>query len=213
MKIKICGLSDDAGVEAAVQAGADAIGFVFAPSPREVSPAKARDLCRSLPARVARVAVTRHPSIKLLKEILEVFDPDCLQSDAEDFKELSVRRGPHLLPVYREGISDPGLFSENRASGRGAFAPDFVYEGAISGQGQTVDWQRAAELVSRGRMLLAGGLNAENVAEAIHSVRPWGVDVSSGVESAPGKKDARRIADFVAAVREAVQKPSEEETS
>lgn len=211
MKIKICGLTDDAAVGAALEAGADAIGFVFAPSPRQVSPERAMMLCRSVPSRVARVAVTHHPSMSLLKEILEVFDPDCLQSDAEDFKELSVRRGPHLVPVYREGVSDPCLFSSAGASGPEVFAPDFVYEGAVSGQGQTVNWQYAANLVGRGRMLLAGGLNARNVGDAIRSVRPWGVDVSSGVESAPGRKDPRRIAEFVVAVREAEAEINKEE--
>lgn len=213
MKIKICGLSDEAAVEAALQADVDAIGFVFAASPRQVSPARAKELCQVVPARVARVAVTHHPSLDLLKEILEVFDPDCLQSDAEDFKELEVRRGPHLVPVYREGVSDPGLFANSRVRERALFGPDFVYEGAVSGQGQTVDWEHAAQLVRRGRMLLAGGLNADNVAEAILKVRPWGVDVSSGVESQPGKKDAHRIAAFVAAVRAAEKQLDEEQAS
>lgn len=211
MRIKICGLSDEAGVEAALRAGVDAIGFVFAPSPRQVSPERARELCRLVPARVARVAVTRHPSLELLKEILEVFDPDCLQSDAEDFKELEVRRGPSLIPVYREGVSEPGLFAKGGVQERTMFAPDFIYEGAVSGQGQTVDWRSAARLGARGRMLLAGGLNADNVGEAIRKVRPWGVDVSSGVESEPGKKDAHRIAAFAAAVRAAETELNEEE--
>lgn len=212
MKIKICGINDQAALEAALEADVDAIGFVFAWSPRRVTPERAAELCRQVPARVARVAVTRHPSIELLKEILEVFDPDCLQSDAEDFKELEVRRGPLLIPVYREGVADPGLFASGREQ-RALFAPDFVYEGALSGQGQTVDWDRAAALAGRGRMLLAGGLDAENVGGAIHKVRPWGVDVSSGVESAPGQKDAQRVAAFVAAARAAETELNEEESS
>lgn len=79
----------------------------------------------------------------------------------------------------------------------------FLYEGQKSGQGQTVDWQRAAEIARRGRLILAGGLGIENVAEAIREVRPWGVDVSSAVESAPGKKDPGKIAAFVNAARNA----------
>lgn len=201
MKIKICGLSDAAAVQAAVHAGVDAIGFVFAPSPRQVTPAQARALCRDVPATVARVAVTQHPTLGLLKEILEEFDPDCLQSDAADFKELEVRRGPRLLPVYREGVSEPGLFTRRAEQPGVAFEPDFLYEGAVSGRGETVDWEQAARLGRRGRMLLAGGLNATNVAAAILRARPYGVDVSSGVESAPGVKDIARISEFVSAVR------------
>ena len=82
--------------------------------------------------------------------------------------------------------------------------PDvFVYEGADSGTGQTVDWSRAAEVAASGRMILAGGLTPGNVGAAIAAVRPWGVDVSSGVESAPGKKDENLIREFIGAVRAA----------
>ncbi len=209
MRIKICGLTDETAVTAAVEAGVDALGFVFAESPRQVSPARARELCTRVPPGIARVAVTHHPSLTLLKEILADFEPDCLQSDAEDFKELEVRRGPHLIPVYREAVAEPGLFPTRRDRERTRFEPDFVYEGAVSGQGQAVDWQRAAGFVSRGRMLLAGGLTPANVSQAIMMVKPWGVDVSSGVENAPGKKDPALIQKFVAAARSVEQKLSE----
>lgn len=210
MKIKICGMTDERAVEAAVNAGVDALGFVFANSPRELTPERAQQLAAAVPAGIARVAVTHHPSIDRLREILEVFDPDCLQSDAEDFKDLEVRRGPRLLPVYRQGRSQPGLFMTGEQSDTPGFVPDFVYEGPRSGQGETVDWQRAADFACRGRMLLAGGLDAANVGEAIVTVRPWGVDVSSGVEDSPGHKDPRLIAAFVDAVRRAQEKLEEE---
>ncbi len=210
MKIKICGMTDERAVEAAIAAGVDALGFVFAESPREVSPKRARELARGVPGSVARVAVTHHPSLDQLKEILEVFDPDCLQSDAEDFKELEVRRGPRLLPVYRQGISEPGLFMPGKPADQPGFTPDFLYEGPVSGQGEAVDWARAAESVCRGRMLLAGGLNPVNVSQAIAAVRPWGVDVSSGVEEAPGRKNPALIAAFVEAVRMAEAKLNED---
>ena len=79
----------------------------------------------------------------------------------------------------------------------------FVYEGAASGVGETVDWDRAALVSGQGRMILAGGLGAENVAQAIRQARPWGVDVSSGIESQPGKKDLGKIREFISAVRAA----------
>ncbi len=210
MKIKICGITDERALAAAVEAGADALGFVFATSPREVTPARARELAAAAPAGIARVAVMHHPSLAGLKEILEVFEPDCLQSDAEDFKELEVRRGPRLIPVYREGQAKPVLFVPDEAPDSHSFTPDFVYEGAASGQGETVDWNLAAEFVCRGRMLLAGGLGPENVADAIATVQPWGVDVSSGVEASPGKKDPALIAAFVKAVRIAEAKLNKE---
>ena len=119
------------------------------------------------------------------------FAPDVLQTDAEDFTNLEVPDYVERWPVYREG----GL------------APDvtdvFLYEGAKSGRGETVDWSRAAEHAVNGRMLLAGGLTGDNVAEAIATVRPWGVDVSSAVESAPGLKDSEKIAVFINAAKAA----------
>lgn len=210
MKIKICGITDASALDAALSAGADALGFVFAKSPREISPTRARELSQLVPTGVARVAVTRHPSLQRLKEILEVFDPDCLQSDAEDFEDLVVRRGPHLIPVFRQGMSQPGAFGSNQERDSEDFRPDFLYEGAQSGQGQTVDWSRAAAFAGRGRMMLAGGLNPDNVAEAITTSRAWGVDVSSGVELAPGKKDPKLIRAFVSAARQAANKMNEE---
>lgn len=201
MKIKICGLTDKTAVATAVSAGADAIGFVFAESPRRITPEQARSLCEELPEGVSKVAVMQHPGIPELRAVLEIFAPDVLQSDADDFKALEVRRGPHLLPVYREGRNEPGLFLGRQE--RAPFVPDFVYEGAYSGRGETVDWAQAAHYAARGRMILAGGLTPDNVGEAIKRVRPWGVDVSSGVESAPGKKDPKLIEAFIAAVRAA----------
>lgn len=210
MKVKICGITDEQAVEAAIAAGVDALGFVFAKSPRRVTPARARELAAAVPASIARVAVMHHPSLGELREILEVFDPDCLQSDADDFKALEVRRGPRLLPVYRQGNSEPGFFTPVTDREKHSFAPDFLYEGAVSGQGETVDWDAAKQFVCRGRMLLAGGLTPENVGQAISTVAPWGVDVSSGVEAAPGKKDPKSIAAFVTAVRVAEEKLNEE---
>jgi phosphoribosylanthranilate isomerase len=167
--VKICGLRNAADVKAAVAAGADAVGFVFAESVRRVSPAEARDATRYLPKRVKRVAVMRHPENSEWQEVLQVFAPDVLQTDSADFDDLDV-------PANVE-----------------------------SGQGQTVDWQRAAEIAKRGKMILAGGLGIDNIATAIRTVCPYGVDVSSAVESRPGVKDAQLIKLFVSAAR-AVEK-------
>jgi phosphoribosylanthranilate isomerase len=190
--VKICGLRDASAVGAAVEAGADAVGFVFfAGSPRNVEPALAARLSTAVPDGVLRVAVTLHPDAALWDEVQRVVKPDVLQTDLADFGYLDVSPGIEKWPVLREGsLPDeiPGTF---------------VYEGRKSGRGHTVDWHSAAALAARGRMILAGGLSAGNVAEAIATVRPRGVDVSSAVESAPGVKDPARIGEFVAAARRA----------
>ena len=189
--VKICGLRDANSVAVAVAAGADAIGFVFAESVRRVSVEEAQQAAEAVPAGIQRVAVMRHPSHAEWGEVLDGFRPDVLQTDAGDFEGLDVPPEVSCWPVIREG-----------AVAAGQSIPEvFVYEGPVSGAGMTVNWDNAARMATRGRMILAGGLDADNVANAISQVRPWGVDVSSGVESAPGVKDFDRIRKFVGAVR------------
>jgi len=191
--IKICGLQDEDAVAAAVTAGADAIGFVFAESVRRVSPEQARSIAQAMPAEVQRVAVMRHPAAAEWQHVLDVFAPDVLQTDLDDFDELDVPAHVQTWPVIREG--DAAANSNLRGV--------FVYEGKVSGAGETVDWSVAADIAAAGRMILAGGLTPNNVTAAIASARPWGVDVSSGVESRRGHKDIELIRQFIGAARAA----------
>jgi len=191
--VKICGLRDAQNVAAAVNAGADAIGFVFADSVRKISAREAHDLSADIPTSVQRVAVMRHPSNDEWQEVCAVFKPDVLQSDIEDFASLEVPASILRWPVIREGGDTT----------KETLPEVFIYEGKASGAGETVDWSRAASISSRGRMILAGGLDAANVGTAIQTSRAWGVDVSSGVESGHGKKDVKLIRSFIGAVRAA----------
>jgi phosphoribosylanthranilate isomerase len=189
--VKICGLRDAADVKAATDAGANAVGFVFAESVRRVSPAQAKAATADVSAGVRRVAVMRHPSNAECQAVIDEFDPDVVQTDVEDFATLDIPGHIECWPVIREGKETVAV-------------PDiYLYEGANSGSGETVDWTRAAEVAQHGRMLLAGGLAEDNVREAVQTVRPWGVDVSSGVESLPGNKDHELIRRFISAVRAA----------
>lgn len=190
--VKICGMRHIESVRAAVDAGADALGFVFTESPRRVSARQAALIASRVPQRVLRVAVMRHPSVEQWREVETIFCPDVLQTDAEDFDYLDVPADIVRWPVLREGTAGTGPLPEV-----------FVYEGASSGRGEQVDWHAAAGLARKGRMILAGGLDSNNVAAAIATVRPFGVDVSSSVESAPGVKDPELIRHFIAAVRAA----------
>lgn len=189
--VKICGLSDRHTVSSAVDAGADAIGFVFAKSIRRVSIEVALEASRQLSKDVLRVAVMQHPTQEEWQRVADGFCPDILQTDADDFDYLEVAENIDRWPVYREG----------RLSANTRMPDTFVYEGMKSGQGETVDWQAAGKIARHGKMILAGGLGAHNVADAIRRVRPFGVDVSSAVEASPGKKDAGKIAAFVAAAK------------
>mgnify|MGYP001818596730 CR=1 FL=1 len=194
--IKICGLRSAEDVSAAVTAGADAIGFVFAESVRRVSPAEAAVAAAAAPADVLRVAVMKHPSAAEWQAVCETFPLDVLQTDAEDYAALDVPDDIRRWPVYRE----------SQVVDVTAMPGEYLYEGAHSGAGETVDWRRAAVLARTGRMVLAGGLTPANVDMAVRGAKPWGVDVSSGVESAPGIKDPGRIQEFIGAARAAEQK-------
>jgi len=193
--VKICGLRSEADVNVAVDAGANAVGFVFAKSIRRITAQEAAAATAGMRNDIRKVAVMRHPTNDEWQDVLLEFRPDVLQTDIEDFELLEVPDTVQCLPVIREG--SPALESD---------LPDvFLYEGSSSGQGETVDWQKAAEVASRGRMLLAGGLSPANLATAIATVRPFGVDVSSAVESEPGVKSHKLIREFIDAARAAEQ--------
>jgi phosphoribosylanthranilate isomerase len=198
MWVKVCGLTEAAGVHAALEAGADAIGWVFADSPRRVQPAEAARLATPARARAAIVAVTLHPEQPLVDEILAILRPDFLQADLSDLAALRLPAQLQRLPVLRDSVT-------RGADDDDPLPPRLLYEGARSGSGAAADWARAARLARRAELILAGGLNARNVAAAIGQVRPFGVDVSSGVESTPGIKSPAMIAEFVAAARAAAE--------
>jgi phosphoribosylanthranilate isomerase len=200
MWIKICGLTTPDAIATALEAGADAIGFVFAESPRRLTAEAAAQLARPARGRVRCVAVTRAPAQPALDEMLRVFRPDVLQTDASDLAQLRLPAGLELLPVVRAGDGT-----------RAPLAPRILFEGLSSGTGTTSDWSAARRLAARAQVVLAGGLDSGNVAAAIAAVHPFGVDVSSGVEARPGVKSPLKIMQFIAAARSAAAtRPSED---
>jgi phosphoribosylanthranilate isomerase len=200
--VKICGMTDARAVQAALEAGADAIGFVFAPSVRQVSPQEAAQLALPARGRALCVAVTQHPNATQLNTIFSVFKPDVLQTDFEDLPAIDLPADVRGWPVLRGAAPQEGLVFP---SGR------VLFEGPRSGKGKVADWSAARSLVAGRELILAGGLSPANVAEAIASVRPYGVDVSSGVEEAPGQKSRALIGSFVAAARAAFARLEEVE--
>ena len=188
--IKICGMTSEAAVNTALACEVDAIGFVFAESVRKVTVERANELARPARGRVACVAVTRHPTREQLERILHDFRPDILQTDIEDLDSLVLPQTLSVLPVMR-----PRSIAACALPGR------VLFEGPMSGTGQTTDWEVAADLARGCQLILAGGLNPLNVGIAVRQVRPFGVDVSSGVEEQPGLKSADKIEKFVTAAR------------
>ena len=201
MFVKICGITRLSDALHAVEHGADALGFIFWPgSPRYVAPARAAEIIAALPAGVAAVGVFVNESVNGIREVVAQTGITTVQLHGDE------------PPAYAGALGWPVLRSVDAESAEGTLAAwpadtTFLVDAADpvrrGGTGKTVDWRRAAALARSRRVVLAGGLDAENVAEAIAAVRPYGVDVSSGVEDAPGVKNADKVARFLASARSA----------
>jgi len=191
--VKICGATREADVAAAVEAGADAIGFVFhEASRRNVSPSRAAKLASALPPDVLLVAVTLHPTRRQVRQILSELTPDIWQSDHEDFAAIGIPANIQRWPVLRTGGRVPRRLPHT-----------LLFDAAVSGNGMQADWHAAALLARQSLLIIGGGLNVATVGYAIEAIRPVGVDVSTGVESEPGVKDELLIRKFVTAARAA----------
>jgi phosphoribosylanthranilate isomerase len=196
--VKLCGIRTEADLEAAVEAGADAVGFVLTPSPRQIPLNVAASLKTRLPESVLGVAVFHDPTPDLLTRAREEVGPDLFQSELTTLVGISADR---LLPVVVDSESlDRDFATAFRSAGRQMVLVDSAARG---GTGSAPSWDRLAGLNGPGRLILAGGLDPDNVGAAVSLVRPFGVDVSSGIEKSPGVKDPKRMRAFVEAARSA----------
>jgi len=202
-RVKICGITRPQDALAAVRLGADAIGLVFyAKSPRYVLPQQVLEITRVLPPFVSSVGLFVNPAPEEVEAVLQALHLDLLQFHGEETPEFCRQfRVPYIKAVRVKPGLDLVQYAASYRDARGLLMDAFV-EGAHGGTGQSFDWT----LIPAGLPLpvvLSGGLDADNVAAAIKQVRPWAVDVSSGVESAKGIKDAARMAAFMQGVRDA----------
>ena len=192
---------------AAIDSGADYLGFNFYPK-------SVRFIEKSACAEITSVLKREHPQIKLvgvfvnstvdeIKDILQTCYLDLVQLHGDETPEIFTQLTPHAFRAFR-GIPESNAGYERDEAP--AMLIDAAVKGVYGGSGVTADWTAAAELAKKYPLLLAGGLTPENVADAVRQVRPWGVDVASGVESAPGEKDAGKMSAFVKAVRVAESK-------
>jgi phosphoribosylanthranilate isomerase len=214
--IKICGLSSPEPLEAALNAGADLVGFVFVPeSPRHVGFDRARQLARQTGRRARKVALLVDPDERTLADVMEALEPDLVQLHGqESLARVGALRRRLNIPLIK-AIGVAGTEDLARVHAFIGVADHILIDAKPpvtalypGGHGAAFDWSILSELDPRPPFILSGGLNPENVGDALIRVRPWGVDVSSGVEKAPGQKDADKIARFVARVRQAAQVPA-----
>jgi phosphoribosylanthranilate isomerase len=202
IKVKICGLKTLPDTLAAIEAGADFLGFNFyAKSVRFIE----LEVC----AEITSVLKRKHPEVKLvgvfvnspvdeIRNILEVCSLDLAQLHGDETPEMLNALDGKAFKAFRGVPHSVNGFARENAP---ALLVDAAVKGSYGGTGVTADLPAAAELAHRYPLLLAGGLTPENVAQAVRRVRPWGVDVASGVESAPGEKDAVKMSAFVKAVK------------
>jgi phosphoribosylanthranilate isomerase len=202
--VKLCGIRSERDLEVAVEVGADAVGFVLTPSPRQLSLEEAARLRAVLPESVLGVAVFHDPSAGLLRRAEQVVVPDLIQSEHSTLIGVDAGR---TLPVVVDG--DRLRADLSRAVALTDRRMVLVDSASRGGTGHAPSWDRVGAIGFQGRLILAGGLGPENVADAIRQVRPFGVDVSSGIESSPGVKDPSKMRAFVEAARGAVQSVAE----
>jgi phosphoribosylanthranilate isomerase len=199
--VKICGVTNEEDALTAVGLGADAVGFVFAPSPRQVTPGTVRDIVRRLPPEILTVGVFRDQGARFVIETTQFAQLRGVQLHGHETAADAERIRPYcqaLIVAFPAG--DPGLA---HVDDYGADA--ILLDSHAPGSGQVFDWSLAEGAPTNRRIILAGGLDPDNVAAGIEEVRPWGVDVSSGVEvdGEPGRKDALKVQAFIHAARAA----------
>ncbi len=200
VRIKICGLTRVEDVKSAIEAGADAVGFVFTKSPRRVSAETAIELVNYVPEGVLRVGLFLNQDRSEIAQVVNSVPLDILQfHGSETERECSAFDLPWLKAVAMENAESARQAERNFPNAMGLLL-DSHRAGKRGGSGRVFDWSLSRPVSKP--VWLAGGLNAENVARAIRIVKPFAVDVSSGVEASPGIKDATRIMAFVNAVRE-----------
>ena len=194
-RVKICGVTRPEDAIAAAECGADAIGLVFHPtSPRCVDIDAARRITAALPALVSAVGLFLDADAARVGEVNAALPLDILQFHGSEPAAFCEQFGMRYIKAVGMAGGDPEAVARAHPNAA-ALLVDGHPPGAAGGSGQAFDWGRA--LPASHRIIVAGGLDAANVAEAIRSTTPWGVDCSSGVESAPGIKDRRRVAAFI----------------
>lgn len=199
MLVKICGITSEADALLAVGLGADALGFIFAPSPRQVSVRAVQQIVDRLPRDVLTVGVFRNESPERVVQVVNTIGLRAAQLHGQETAAQTrwvAERVPVTIRAFSAGHPDIP-----KAAAWGVTA--VMVDSASPGSGEVFDWRLAEGVVDPNRLIVSGGLDADNVGDAVAHLRPYGVDVCSGVEAEPGRKDPRRLRAFVVAARRA----------
>ncbi len=194
VRVKICGLTNLEDALAAAECGADALGFVFASSPRRVDPETVRKITGQMPSFVLSVGVFVDEKTSVVKEIREYCGLDAVQLHGHETEEEAAAIGGRIIKAVRPGCS---VAVAKKIFPSATLLLDTYVPGLAGGSGACFDWSLAMEPARQRPVILAGGLNPENVAEAVGTVGPYAVDVASGVEKEPGRKDHDKLESFI----------------
>lgn len=196
VRVKICGITNEADARHALDCGADALGFVFADSPRKISVKQATAVIRSLGPWVVTVGVFVNESLSTIKRIARACRLSAVQLHGDETPGLIRKLRPlKVIKVFRVSSKNDVLHWRDYPAD--AFQLDTKTEGRFGGTGKSFDWTIATALKTGRPLILSGGLNPQNIRQAVLKTHPYGVDVSSGVERFPGKKDASKVREFI----------------
>jgi phosphoribosylanthranilate isomerase len=211
VRVKICGITRAEDARVAVAAGADALGFMFwEESPRRLSVEAAAAICRGLPPFVSKVGVFVNAEPADIREAIAACRLEAVQFHGDETPEFCAQFAGPVIRAFR--VRGPETLAVLAGYATAAWLLDSHVAGQRGGTGATFHWAWAAKAVKLGRpVILAGGLTPENVAAAVREVRPYAVDVSSGVEAGPGRKDAEKVRAFVRAAKGAAEAMGEAE--
>ncbi len=202
VRVKICGITNLTDAQAACRLGADAIGFIFTESPRRVNAAKVRAISAKLPPYVTTVGVFADEKMSNVLRMAKKCRLDCLQLHGDEPPDYcrKLKKYYKIIKVIR--VKDAGSINEARSTDADAFLLDAYISGKKGGTGTVFDWKLVSRAKRLGKpVILSGGLNPGNIRKAVKRSRPYAVDVSSGVETRPGKKDIMLMGDFIRKVR------------
>jgi phosphoribosylanthranilate isomerase len=202
VKVKVCGITNPGDARSAAEYGADAIGFVFAKSPRRVGVYEARKIVATLPEGILKVGVFVNESPEGILRIAAEVGLDCVQLHGDETPEAvaAVREGG-LRVIKALRVRDAGFMGKMGRYEADLFLLDAYSEKVRGGTGERFDWEVAKSLKGRDNILVSGGLAPENVREAVRFFEPYGVDASSSLEDAPGKKNIEQVRRFVVAAK------------
>lgn len=198
VKVKICGITNLEDALVAAEYGADALGFIFyEKSPRYISTANAMKIIKELPPFVTKVGVFVDDPVEKVKQMKVFTGIDAVQLHGNETPNICHSMGNRVIKAFRVSGQWSAVSNRMKRYQVSAYLLDTHREGVPGGTGKTFDWKLAVEAKKHGRIILAGGLTPDNVSEAVKKVRPYAVDVASGVEERPGKKDLKKVKEFI----------------